>query len=31
MIQLLLGHSKFESYRGIEINDAIEIADKIEV
>ena len=33
-VQLLLGHSKIEStvrYLGIEIDDAIEIAEKIEV
>jgi integrase len=33
-VQLLLGHSKIEStvrYLGIEIDDAIEIAEKIEI
>jgi len=33
-VQLLLGHGKFEStmrYWGIEIDDAIEIAEKIDI
>jgi integrase len=33
-VQLLLGHSKIEStvrYLGIEVNDAIEIAEKIDI
>jgi site-specific recombinase XerC len=33
-VQLLLGHGKFEStmrYLGIEIDDAIEIAEKIDI
>ena len=34
VVQLLLGHSKIEStvrYLGIEVDDAIEIAEKIEI
>jgi hypothetical protein len=33
-VQLLLGHTKIEStvrYLGVEIDDAIEIADKVDV